>query len=37
MKKRIIFVVLGLVIVIAVLSGIKALQIRAMILKQKKN
>jgi len=31
MKKRIIFVVLGLVIVIAVLSGIKALQIRAMI------
>ena len=31
MKKRILFVLLGLLIVIAVLAGVKALQIRTMI------
>jgi membrane fusion protein (multidrug efflux system) len=36
MKKRILFVVLGLVIVIAVLAGVKALQIRAMVEQGKK-
>jgi membrane fusion protein, multidrug efflux system len=36
MKKRIIFAVLGLVVVIAVLGGIKALQIRTMIAQGKK-
>ena len=36
MKKRILFAILGLVILIAVLAGIKALQIRAMIEQGKK-
>lgn len=36
MKKRIIFAILGLVILIALLAGIKALQIRAMIAQGKK-